>query len=71
MFSASTRDDLLWGRHSTQAALEAGCDVLIACNNRAGSIAVLEASARHTQGKRNHYLERYLANFTQSSVVFA
>ena len=43
----------------TEAALDAGCDILIACNNREGSIQVLEQSAKSTSGKRNDRVMAY------------
>ena len=47
----------------TIAAIDAGCDILIACNNRAGAIKVLETSARVTRGAHNPYLDHYLSKF--------
>jgi beta-N-acetylhexosaminidase len=67
MFAASQLGDY---SIRAEAALTAGCDLLIAANNRSGVIDILTVADKWTQGRVNPRLEKFLKSFeTQVSML--
>ena len=65
MFAASQIGDY---SVRAEAALEAGCDMLIAANNRSGAIDILNVAERWTYNKKNPRLSQFLQSFVKENI---
>jgi beta-N-acetylhexosaminidase len=65
MFAASQVGDY---SVRAEAAYAAGCDLLIAANNREGAIDILHVSEKVSLPKTNQRLENFLASFAQEKI---